>query len=112
LGIRDDKKWEDVVRETPAVGSRNSEVAKTRSKPAAAPRPAKGRAPVDKVTLTHPERLLYPKDRITKQDVADYYAAVAEPLLRALHDRPLSLEHWNQGIHAPSWFHQHLGKEA
>lgn len=71
------------------------------------------RTPTPKpVTLTHPERVLYPKDKITKQDVADYYAAVAQPVLHALRDRPLSLEHWNQGIHAASWFHQNLGKEA
>lgn len=64
------------------------------------------------VTLTHPERVLYPKDKLTKQDLADYYEAVAEPMMRDLRDRPLALEHWNQGITAPSWFHQHLGKEA
>src|SRR5258708_11393221 len=64
------------------------------------------------VTLTHPQRGLCPKDQLTKQDVADYYEAVAEPMIRALRDRPLSLEHWNQGIAGPSWFHQHLGTEA
>jgi bifunctional non-homologous end joining protein LigD len=64
------------------------------------------------VTLTHPERVLYPKDKLTKEDLARYYEAVSEPMMRALRDRPLALEHWNQGIAAPSWFHQHLGKEA
>jgi bifunctional non-homologous end joining protein LigD len=60
--------------------------------------------------LTHPERLLYPRDGITKQDVADYYAAVAGPMVRALEGRPLSLEHWNEGIDKPSWFHQNIRK--
>jgi bifunctional non-homologous end joining protein LigD len=64
------------------------------------------------VTLTHPDRLLYPRDRLTKQDLADYYQAVAVPLLRALADRPLALEHWNDGIDAPSWFQQSLDKGA
>ncbi|HEY4641540.1 MAG TPA: non-homologous end-joining DNA ligase, partial [Thermoanaerobaculia bacterium] len=68
--------------------------------------------PVHTVTLTNPDRVLYPKDKITKQHLADYYEAVAEPMVRALRDRPLSLEHWNQGIDQPSWFHQNLGKEA
>ncbi len=94
LGIREDKGVDEVVRERP--------VSKAKSKTAKA----------TTVTLTHPERVLYPKDKLTKQDVADYYEAVAEPMIRALRDRPLSLEHWNQGIAAPSWFHQHLGKEA
>jgi bifunctional non-homologous end joining protein LigD len=44
--------------------------------------------------------------------VARYYDLVAEPMMRALRDRPLSLEHWNQGIDKPSWFHQNLGREA
>ncbi|HKS23305.1 MAG TPA: DNA ligase D [Thermoanaerobaculia bacterium] len=84
LGMRDDKSPKEVVRERPQ----------------------------GVVTLTHPERVLYPKDKITKKDVADYYAAVAEAMIATLRDRPLALEHWNQGIHAPSWFHQNVGKEA
>ena len=64
------------------------------------------------VTITHPDRVLYPRDGITKQDVADYYAAVSEPMIRALHDRPLALEHWNEGIDRPSWFHQDVGRGA
>jgi bifunctional non-homologous end joining protein LigD len=70
----------------------------------------KGSAPA--IVLTSPDRLLYPRDGITKQDVADYFAAVSDPLLKALHDRPLALEHWNQGIDKPSWFHQNLGRDA
>ncbi len=64
------------------------------------------------VTLTHPGRLLYPRDGVTKQDVADYYDRVASPLLRALADRPLALEHWNDGIDEPRWFQQNIGKAA
>src|ERR1051326_7207556 len=86
LGLRPDKGVQEVVREKPVTSSR--------------------------VTLSHPERVLYPKDKITKQDLANYYEAMSEPLIRALKDRPLSLENWNQGIDKPSWFHQNLGREA
>ena len=89
LGLREDKSAGEVVRER------------------ATKTPGEGR-----VVLTNPDRLLYPRDKITKQDVAAYYDAVAEPMLRALRDRPLTLEHWNQGIDKPSWFQQHLGREA
>ena len=68
------------------------------------------KAPV--VILTHPERVLYPRDGITKQQIADYYTAVAPPMIQTLRDRPLALEHWNQGIDHPSWFQQNLGSEA
>ena len=84
LGMRDDKSPKEVVRET--------------AQPL--------------VKMTHADRVLYPKDKITKQDVADYYAAVADAMIPTLRDRPLALEHWNQGIGAPSWFHQNVGKEA
>jgi bifunctional non-homologous end joining protein LigD len=60
--------------------------------------------------LTNPDRLIYPKDGITKADVAAYYDAVAPALLNAIRDRPLTLVHWNQGIEKPSWFQQDLGK--
>ena len=94
LGLRDDKSPEEVVREKAAKASKVSKASK------------------EKVTLTHPERVLYPKDGYTKADVLAYYEAMAAPLIKALHDRPLSLEHWNQGVGKPSWFHQNLGKEA
>ncbi len=108
LGLREDKSAGDVVREKPVAKSK-SQVAgrKSEKQPTRNPRPATSR-----VILTNPDRILYPRDKITKQDVANYYDAVAEPMIRALRDRPLSLEHWNQGIDKPSWFHQHLGKEA
>ncbi len=103
LGLRPDKAPAECVREAPVDPP-----------PAAAPPPAgparAGGGPV--VVLTHPARLLYPRDGITKQDVADYYEAVSAPLLRALADRPLALEHWNDGIDAPSWFQQNIGREA
>lgn len=102
LGLRDDKKVAEVVHEKPTDARRAS----------ARPKSAPAEARATKVTLTNPDRLLYPKDGITKQDVADYYEAMAGPMLHTLADRPLALEHWNQGIHKPSWFHQNIGKEG
>lgn len=92
LGLREDKAVKEVVQEKPVARSRGRAVAESR------------------VTLTNPDRLLYPRDGITKKDVVAYYEAIAEPMLRALKDRPLSLEHWNQGIDKPSWFHQNIDK--
>jgi bifunctional non-homologous end joining protein LigD len=65
--------------------------------------PEPGGAPV---VLTHAARVLYPRDGVTKRDVADYYARVAAPMLRALAGRPLALEHFTAGIDRPSWFEQ------
>jgi bifunctional non-homologous end joining protein LigD len=107
LGLRDDKSPEEVVRERPG----KPPAAASRRKPSAASRQPSA-IPKSRVTLTHPERVLYPKDKLTKADVLAYYEAMAEPLIKTLHDRPLSLEHWNQGVGKPSWFHQNLGREA
>jgi bifunctional non-homologous end joining protein LigD len=108
LGLREDKAPAEVVKEEPmTTGARR--VAQGAKASKARPAPSASRP---EVTLTHPERVLYPRDKITKEDVAAYYEAMAKPMMRALAGRPLSLEHWNQGIGHPSWFHQHLGKEA
>ncbi len=96
LGLREDKTPEEVVREKPVKAS-------------GVGRQASGKATV---TLTNPQRLLYPRDKITKQDVADYYETMSKPMIRALRDRPLTLEHWNDGIDKPSWFHQNIGREG
>jgi len=108
LGLREDKAPAEVVKEEPmTTGARRSAQGAKDSKARPAPRASRR-----EVNLTHPERVLYPRDKFTKEDVAAYYEAMAKPMMRALAGRPLSLEHWNQGIDRPSWFHQHLGKEA
>jgi bifunctional non-homologous end joining protein LigD len=60
------------------------------------------------VVLTNPTKVLYPADGYTKQDVTDYYARVAEPLLHALADRPLALQHWPNGITKAMFFRQSI----
>ena len=50
------------------------------------------------VKLSHPEKVLFPEDGITKADLAAYYASVAGAMLPHVRDRPLNLWRWNQGI--------------
>ena len=33
------------------------------------------------VTITHPDKVLFPEDGITKSEIADYYARVAPVML-------------------------------
>lgn len=102
LGLRPDKKPMESIREKASAAPPSVDSGAGPSKRSAAP----------EVRLTSPGRLLFPRDGITKEDVAAYYDAIAEPMLRALEGRPLALEHWNQGIDEPSWFHQNIGREA
>ena len=51
-----------------------------------------------KVDITHPDRLLFPADRITKGELVDYYAAVAEVMVPHMKGRPLTLWRYPRGI--------------
>ena len=50
------------------------------------------------VRLTHPDKVLFPDDGVTKADVADHYARVAEVMLPHVRERPLSLQVFPGGI--------------
>jgi bifunctional non-homologous end joining protein LigD len=50
------------------------------------------------VEITHPDRVLFPADGITKGDLVDYYAAVAEAMVPHLKGRPLTLWRYPRGI--------------
>ena len=51
-----------------------------------------------RVRITHPEKVLFPDDGITKADLAEYYAAVSDAMVPHVRDRPLNLWRWNSGI--------------
>jgi len=92
-GLRADKPATEVVRERPVNPSRAS-VADPAPARAAARSKARTRADpneVEGIALTNPDKALYPEARITKRDLANYYAAVGEHMLRHVADRPLTL---------------------
>ncbi len=63
---------------------------------------------IEGVRLTHPERVLYPDQGITKLDLAHYYTAIAEWALPHLAHRPLSLVRCPEGQGNPCFFQKHL----
>jgi bifunctional non-homologous end joining protein LigD len=54
--------------------------------------------------LSNLDKVLYPKGRFSKRDVIDYYAAIAPLLLAHLHDRPLTVTRWPDGVEGHSFF--------
>ena len=60
------------------------------------------------VTITHPGRIVFEEGRITKGDVARYYAAVAPFLLREIHQRPISLLRCPSGIKADCFYQRNI----
>ena len=61
------------------------------------------------IRLTHPDRILFPDEQITKRDVAAYYTAVASVMLPHVVDRPLSLLRCPDGSMKPCFYQKHLG---
>jgi bifunctional non-homologous end joining protein LigD len=64
------------------------------------------------VKLSHPDKVLFPDDGITKADLADYYASVAEAMLPLVKDRPMNLWRWNTGIGGQRVVQQGIPKGA
>ncbi len=48
--------------------------------------------------ITHPEKVLFPDDGITKGEVAAYYEAMAPVILTHLRGRPITMERYPGGI--------------
>jgi bifunctional non-homologous end joining protein LigD len=51
-----------------------------------------------KVTVTHPDRLMFPDAGLTKGDLFAYYGRIADRLLPFLKDRPVTLERLPEGL--------------
>ncbi|WP_157216443.1 DNA ligase D [Flavisphingomonas formosensis] len=95
LGLREDKGADEVVRE------------KAAEPPAAKPADPGDPAKPFGIAISHPDRLIYPEAKLTKGDLAHYYAAMAEPMLRWLAGRPVSLVRCPQGRAKHCFFQKH-----
>ena len=73
----------------------------------AMPAPRRTSRVADPVDLTHPERVVFPDSGITKQQVFDYYRAMARWLLPEIEGRLLSVVRCPQGAGRPCFFQKH-----
>ena len=64
------------------------------------------------VKLSHPDKVLFPEDGLTKADLAGYYASVADWMLPHVRDRPVNLWRWNTGIDGKLVVQQDIPKGA
>ena len=62
------------------------------------------------LTLSHPDKVLFPEDGLTKSDLADYYQRVAPLMLPHLRGRPLTLHRFPDGIGAQGFYQQNRGE--
>ncbi len=90
IGLREDKKPDEVHPENPL--------------------------PVNKietrVSLSNPEKLLWPEEKISKSDLFEYYKAIAPFILPYLKDRPQSLYRTPDGIAKKGFFQKNVSNIA
>ncbi|MBA1193119.1 DNA ligase D [Pseudomonas entomophila] len=91
-GVRDDKPAEAIDLERPLP---SADVARP--------------APRTTLRLTHPERVIDPSHGLTKRQVADYYASVAERILPHLQARPVALVRAPDGLGGELFFQKNAG---
>jgi bifunctional non-homologous end joining protein LigD len=118
LGLREDKAAKDMVREQPV----SPKIIESSEHAAAVPKAKMPRrtgassindqtqSEVAGVHLSHPDKLLYPDDDITKLDLARYYEQVASWMLPHVENRLLSLVRCPAGSGEKCFFQKHPGE--
>jgi bifunctional non-homologous end joining protein LigD len=80
-----------------------------RRHPSAPLKPSKaGRVDVGGVSVSHPDRVIFPELDLTKLDLVRYYEAVAERILPHVGGRPLSLVRVPDNVDGQQFFQRHL----
>ncbi|ONK09969.1 non-homologous end-joining DNA ligase [Streptomyces sp. MP131-18] len=62
------------------------------------------------VRLSHPDRVYFPERGFTKLDLARYYIAVGDGIVRALRERPTTLERYPEGVTGESFYQKRAPK--
>jgi bifunctional non-homologous end joining protein LigD len=120
-GLREDKPPNDVVREKPkspasvATDSPNGspkpkkstkKKSMARSTPTA--KSVRDEMTVAGVRVTHPDRVLYPQQGVTKKDLAEFYEQIADWVLPYVAGRPLTLVRCPEGQTGECFYQKHL----
>lgn len=67
-----------------------------------------GKKKLKEFELSHPEKIIYPAKKITKQDLANYYQEIQKWMLPHLKDRPLALLRCPHGQGKECFFQKHI----
>jgi bifunctional non-homologous end joining protein LigD len=126
-GLRTDKPAREVVREqatpteevvAPAEAPRprrSNEPPPNSTTRSSARTPARGKGKVEAeatvagVRLTHPDRVLYPAQGLTKRGLAAFYESIADWILPHVVGRPLTLVRCPEGLEKDCFFMKHSG---
>ncbi|HWC43305.1 MAG TPA: non-homologous end-joining DNA ligase [Actinomycetota bacterium] len=64
----------------------------------------------DRVRVTHPEKVLFPDDGITKGELVDYYLTVAPRMLPLVSGRPVTMQRFPDGIGKGGFLQKQIGR--
>jgi bifunctional non-homologous end joining protein LigD len=119
-GLREDKPPEEIVREKPETlrASDKKQMTKARKSAEAdavqesgvkrSSKAKKGEAEVAGVRLSNPDRVLYPEQKVTKLELAEFYEAITEWASPYMLNRPLSVVRCPQGRGEKCFYQKHL----
>jgi bifunctional non-homologous end joining protein LigD len=62
------------------------------------------------IEISHPDKVLFPDDGITKGELAAYYAAVAACMLPHIVNRPVTMERYPNGLHGQGFLQKDVSK--
>ena len=62
------------------------------------------------ITITHPEKILFPDNGVTKGELAAYYEMIAPIMVPHMRARPVTMERYHRGINAPGFFQKDVSK--
>jgi bifunctional non-homologous end joining protein LigD len=62
------------------------------------------------ITITHPDKILFPDNGVTKGELAAYYEMIAPIMVPHMRARPVTMERYHRGIGAPGFFQKDVSK--
>lgn len=107
-GLREDKPPQQIRREEARSTANMVGRKKTSEDTANGEENSAGNAEVAGVKLTHPDRILYPDQGITKRELALYYTKIADWMLPHVESRPLTLVRCPEGHKKQCFYQRHL----
>ena len=105
-GLREDKSPGKIVREAPAGSGKVS--GKKGHTPSSGRKPSASERRVAGIRLTHPDKVLYPGQNISKLALARFYEDIADFILPHVIHRPLSLLRCPDGRNGECFYQKHL----
>ena len=97
VGLREDKPASEVVREVP------KHLAKPKRKKPGTTATAESFG----IEISNPDRVIYPKEGLTKGDLANYYAAIDPLIMVDAAKRPMTVIRFPQGTAGKGFFQKH-----